>query len=177
MESAQKKDVPVVTVLDPKFKYEVAREPGGENIKYCFQCGTCTSGCKVAELDSKYNPRKIIRMVILGMRERVLSSDFIWLCATCYTCHERCPQDVRIPEVMNALKNIAVREGYIHPAFRAQAELIAGYGRLYEVDELANEKRTDWGLQEIPQGCPEVAEIFGMTGLADLLSGGAGGKS
>jgi heterodisulfide reductase subunit C len=60
MESAQKKDVPVVTILDPKFKYEVAREPGGENIKYCFQCGTCTSGCKVAELDSKYNPRKIL---------------------------------------------------------------------------------------------------------------------
>jgi len=56
MESVRRKDVPVVTVLDPKFKYEVAREPGGENIKYCFQCGTCTSGCKVAELDSKYNP-------------------------------------------------------------------------------------------------------------------------
>lgn len=177
MESVQSKDASVVTILDPKFKYEVAREPGGENIKDRFQCGTCTSGCKVAELDRKYNPRKIIRMVILGMRERVLASDFIWLCATCYTCHERCPQDVRIPEAMNALKNIAVREGYIHPAFRAQAELIAGNGRLYEVDELANERRTDWGLREIPQGSPEVAEIFGMTGLADLLSGGAGGTS
>lgn len=77
---------------------------------------------------------------------------------------------------MNALKNIAVREGYVHPAFRAQAELIAGYGRLYEVDELANEKRTDWGLEELPQRCPEVAEIYGITGLIDLLSGGAGGK-
>ena len=82
MESVQSKDASVVTILDPKFKYEVAREPGGENIKYCFQCGTCTSGCKVAELDRKYNPRKIIRMVILGMRERVLASDFIWSCAT-----------------------------------------------------------------------------------------------
>jgi len=34
----------------------------------------------------------------------------------------------------------------------------------------------DWGLTEIPQGCPEVAEIYGITGLHDLLSGGAGGK-
>ncbi|MEW6227444.1 MAG: 4Fe-4S dicluster domain-containing protein [Bacillota bacterium] len=160
-----------VTVLDPKFKYEIAKEPGGENIKYCFQCGTCTSGCPVAELDSKYNPRRIIRMAILGMRERVLSSDFIWLCSTCYTCYERCPQDVRITEVMNALKNMAVKAGYLHPAFRAQAELIAGHGRLYEVDELTNEKRGDLGLVTLPSSCPEVAEIYGITGLDGLLSG------
>ncbi len=165
------KDRVVVTVLDPKFKYEIAKEPGGENIKYCFQCGTCTSGCPVAELDSKYNPRRIIRMAILGMRERVLSGDFIWLCSTCYTCYERCPQDVRITEVMNALKNMAVRAGYIHPAFRAQAELIAGHGRLYEVDEFTNEKRAEVGLPALPSSAPEVAEIYGVTGLDSLLSG------
>ncbi|MEW6105663.1 MAG: 4Fe-4S dicluster domain-containing protein [Bacillota bacterium] len=165
------KDHVVVTVLDPKFKYEIASEPGGENIKYCFQCGTCTSGCPVSELDSKYNPRRIIRMAILGMRERVLASDFIWLCSTCYTCYERCPQDVRITEVMNALKNMAVKAGYIHPAFRAQAELIGGHGRLYEVDEFTNEKRAELGLPTLPGSSPEVAEIYGMTGLASLLSG------
>ncbi|MGE5593826.1 MAG: 4Fe-4S dicluster domain-containing protein [Betaproteobacteria bacterium] len=164
------KDRAVVTVLDVKFKYEIAREPGGENIKYCFQCGTCTSGCPVAELDGKYNPRRIIRMAILGMRERVLSSDFIWLCSTCYTCYERCPQDVRITEVMNALKNMAVKAGYIHPAFRAQAELIGGHGRLYEIDEFTNEKRAELGLPELPSDLAEAVEIFGMTGLADLLS-------
>ncbi|MEW5866565.1 MAG: 4Fe-4S dicluster domain-containing protein [Bacillota bacterium] len=169
--ATQAKERVNVTVLDPKFKYEIAKEPGGENIKYCFQCGTCTSGCPVAELDSKYNPRRIIRMAILGMRERVLSSDFIWLCSTCYTCYERCPQDVRITEVMNALKNMAVKAGYLHPAFRAQAELIAGHGRLYEVDELTNEKRSDLGLVTLPASCPEVAEIYGITGLDSLLSG------
>jgi len=164
------KDRAVVTVLDPEFKHEIAREPGGENIKYCFQCGTCTSGCPVAELDSRYNPRRIIRMAILGMRERVLSSDFIWLCSTCYTCYERCPQDVRITEVMNALKNMAVKAGYIHPAFRAQAELVGGHGRLYEIDEFTNEKRAELGLPALQSDLVEAVEIFGMTGLADLLS-------
>ncbi|NPV53177.1 MAG: 4Fe-4S dicluster domain-containing protein [Firmicutes bacterium] len=160
----------VITDLNPRFKHEVAKEEGGEHIKYCFQCGTCTSGCPVSEIDSKYNPRRIIRMVILGMREQVLRSDFIWLCSTCYTCYERCPQDVRITEVMNALKNMAVREGYIHPAFRAQAELIGSHGRLYEVDEFTEEKREELGLARLSGDIAEVAEIFKVTGLADLLS-------
>ena len=54
---------------DTKFKYDVAEEPGGENIKLCFACGLCTAGCPVADIDPEYNPRRIIRMVILGMRK------------------------------------------------------------------------------------------------------------
>ena len=86
-----------VADLDPNFKYEVAREPGGENIRYCFACGTCTASCPVRAVDEKYNPRKIIRMVLLGMKEEVLKSDFIWLCSTCYTCHERCTRTCGSP--------------------------------------------------------------------------------
>ena len=65
--------------LDPNFKYEVAAEIGGAHITRCFACGTCTAGCPVREIDEKYNPRKIIHMVLLGMRERVLKSDFIFI--------------------------------------------------------------------------------------------------
>ena len=107
----------VTSDLDPRFKYEVAEEPGGENIKVCFSCGVCTAGCPVSEIDPNYNPRRIIRMVLLGMREEVLSSDFIWLCTLCYTCYARCPQNVKFTDVMRAIRNIAVREGYVHPSF------------------------------------------------------------
>jgi len=106
------------------------------------------------------------------MRDRVLKSDFIWLCSTCYTCHERCPQDVRIPEVMTALKNMAVEAGYIHPGFRAQAEPIQENGRLYAVDEFENEKRAELGLVPLDAKIPEVAEIFKISGLASLLAAG-----
>jgi len=71
----------VLNELDRKFKYDVAEEPGGEHIKLCFACGLCTAGCPVSEVDSEYNPRMIIHMVILGMRKEVLSSGFIWLCS------------------------------------------------------------------------------------------------
>src|SRR4030042_2617929 len=99
--------------FDPNFKFLITSEPGGENIKKCFFCCTCAARCPVREVTERYNPRRIIRMALLGMKKEVLSSDFIWLCSSCYTCFERCPQDVKIPELMNAIKNIAVREGYI----------------------------------------------------------------
>jgi heterodisulfide reductase subunit C len=103
--------------LDTKFKYDVAREPGGENITLCFACGLCTASCPVSEIDPDYNPRKIIRMVLLGMRQRVLSSNFIWLCTQCYTCQAHCPQKVNFSDVMKALRYMAVREGYVNELF------------------------------------------------------------
>ena len=103
--------------LDTKFKYDVANEPGGENIKLCFACGLCTASCPVADIDQKFNPRRIIRMVLLGMRKEVLSSDTIWFCMQCYNCQGHCPQNVDFADIMKALRSIAVREGYVAPSF------------------------------------------------------------
>ena len=107
----------ILNELDTKFKYDVAAEPGGENIKLCFACGLCTASCPVADIDPDYNPRRIIRMVLLGMRKEVLSSSLPWLCSQCYTCQAHCPQNVDFADVMKALRNMAVREGYVHPSF------------------------------------------------------------
>jgi heterodisulfide reductase subunit C len=56
------------------------------------------------------NPKRIIHMAILGMKEEVLSSEFVWLCASCNMCYERCPQDIRFTEIIHAIRNIAIRE-------------------------------------------------------------------
>ncbi len=145
--------------LDPNFKYEVAAEPGGQHISRCFACGTCTAGCPVREIDDKYNPRKIIRMVLLGMRDKVLKSDFIWLCSTCYTCFDRCPQGVQLTAIMTALKNIAAREGYIHPSFKEQARLVGEFGRLYEIEDFDNKKREKLGLPPVKKTFDDVTKI------------------
>lgn len=149
--------------LDPNFKYEVAAEFGGTNITRCFACGTCTVGCPVREIDEKYNPRKIIRMVLLGMRERVLKSDFIWLCSTCYTCYDRCPQDVQLTNIMTALKNIAVREGYIHASFKEQARLVTTFGRLYEIEDFDNKKREKLGLPPMKKHYEDLTKLLKET--------------
>jgi len=85
-------------------------EAGGKKAHLCFQCGTCTAGCPtVYAMD--YTPRQIMRMVNLGMKEQVLKSGTIWLCASCFTCQTRCPRGVEITSVMGALKSIAIKEG------------------------------------------------------------------
>ena len=155
--------------LDPNFKYEVAKELGGENITKCFACGTCTAGCPVREIEEKYNPRKIMRMVILGMREEVLTSDFIWLCSTCYTCYDRCPQQVHLTSIMTALRNIAAREGHIHPAFREQARLIGTFGRLYEVEDFDNKKREKMCLPPVKKTFEDVKTLTKGTKVEEMV--------
>lgn len=119
----------VLNELDTKFKYDVAAEPGGENVKLCFACGLCTASCPVADIDPEYNPRRIIRMVLLGMRKEVLSSGFIWFYSQCYTCQAHCPQNVNFADVMKALRNMAVREGYIHPSFAKKIKEIDAFSQ------------------------------------------------
>jgi len=49
-------------------------------------------------------------MVALEQREALLESQDIWLCAGCYTCATRCPNDIDISAVMDALRQIALAE-------------------------------------------------------------------
>jgi len=98
--------------LDPKFKFDVAAYPGGENIKLCYACGTCTAVCPITSVNDEFNPRKIIRQVLLGMRREVLSSPQLWQCIQCYACYAKCPQNVKFRDVIKALRAMAVKEGY-----------------------------------------------------------------
>ena len=109
------------TKLDPRFKHRVASHPGGENINLCYACGTCTASCPVSNIDDEYSPRKIIRQVLLGMREDVLSSPVIWRCVLCYACYATCPQNVKFRDVMKALREIATAEGFARPTLTAEA--------------------------------------------------------
>lgn len=104
-----------ISKSDPKFKYDVANRPGAENLKKCFSCGTCTGGCPVFHVEVGYNPRKIIRMILLGLRKEVLSSKMIWLCARCYACTANCPQNVSFADIMTVLRDMAIEEGYASP--------------------------------------------------------------
>ncbi|MFC1883240.1 4Fe-4S dicluster domain-containing protein [Thermodesulfobacteriota bacterium] len=138
----------------------VAREPGGEGIRKCFSCGTCSAGCPIRRINSLYNPRKIIRMILLGMKNRVLESDFIWLCSSCYTCQERCPQDVKITDMMTAVRNLASKHGYLPSGIKMQADLIGSQGRLYPLDEFDDKKRKKAGLPSLPFTIDEVIKLL-----------------
>ena len=110
-----KSEKAVLNQLDLRFRDEIASHPGGENILRCFACGTCAAGCPVTDVDSEYNCRRIIRQILLGMREEVLSSPLIWLCLVCYRCYVRCPQQVNFTDIMRVLRYLAVKEKRVSP--------------------------------------------------------------
>lgn len=155
--------------LDPKFKFKVAEEPGGKNIKNCFACGTCTVICPVFSVNDKYNPRKIIRMILLGLKDEVLSSDFIWLCSGCYSCYELCPRDVKITRLMAAVRNLAVKEGYTPKSMKQIVELMEKHGRILEVSEFENMVRAKKGISELCFDIPEIKKILKKTGIRNLI--------
>ncbi len=141
--------------IDPKFKYELLKIHGGEKILKCFQCGTCTSDCPVARFSDSYRPRTLIHMAILGLKDRVLKSDTLWLCAACYTCTDHCPQDVEVANVIRVFRNLAVENGCMPQVFKDQIGAVLESGYAYKIPELRIKKRETLGLPPLPKGNPE----------------------
>ena len=102
---------------DPGFKDEIAKKIGLEEIKPCYSCASCTSVCPVREVIDDFDPRRIIHMIVLGMREEVLSSDLIWFCCLCNSCYFVCPQGIRFSRIARELRKMALAEGYVDEEF------------------------------------------------------------
>jgi heterodisulfide reductase subunit C len=94
---------------DPQWAQQVAERPGCEGLFSCLQCGTCSGTCPLA-IYMDFGPRRIISLVREGFREEALSSQTIWLCASCYSCAVHCPRQIHITDVMYSLKREAIQE-------------------------------------------------------------------
>jgi len=119
---------------DNNFKKIVAAQPGGEHVLDCFLCGTCTAGCPVSEIDEGFNPRKIMRQILHGNKDETLSGVEIWKCYQCHTCVAHCPQDVRFADIVRALREIAVSEGFYDKEF---------VNKITEIDVKARKQRLE----------------------------------
>jgi heterodisulfide reductase subunit C/coenzyme F420-reducing hydrogenase delta subunit len=108
--------------LDRRFSKEIMAEPGGEHLLTCWSCGTCAATCLVRRFEPAFNPRLILHRAGLGLREQVLASAEIWQCSACDACYPRCPQKIHISQVMQAIRNIAIHEGYEAPCPYAQVD-------------------------------------------------------
>jgi len=137
--------------LDPEFRNEIAEEEDAEKIYLCIHCTGCTAGCPVANLISSYNPRKLLRMAALGMKDELLHEESLWMCTTCYTCQERCPMGVKNVDTLLKIRNIAVKEGIMLPSHRKVSQLVFKFGHAVPINEANMEKRKKLGLKEIPE--------------------------
>ena len=117
------------------FIKEVMKMPGGEKILDCIQCGSCSGGCP-SMFAMDYSPMQIIKMINLGMKEKVLSSSTIWVCSLCYTCATRCPRNVDFPTLMMSLRNKAIQENLVKDRAKSNFhkyffEIVNKYGRMH----------------------------------------------
>jgi heterodisulfide reductase subunit C len=151
------------------FALVISERPGGETAKYCFQCGTCSSVCPVGYIDSDYNPKKIMKMVLLNMEEELVKSDFIWLCSACYSCSERCPQGVKIPYVINAVQRWASKKGYAHLNYKAGIDLLDGHGRLVEVNKFINKTREKLEMPTLDEDTKEIKVLLDKVGVKKTI--------
>ena len=133
---------------NPDFAKQIA-EAGGEEVKMCFQCGTCTAGCPSGRQTS-YRVRKLMRMAQLGLKDQIVNSEELWECSTCYTCVERCARQVPIVDIVIALRNIAVAEGHMYDNHKKTAQNLAKFGHTVPVQEKISELRKKIGLPEVP---------------------------
>ncbi len=146
--------------VDSRFKRDLSRLPEARHLMACYTCLTCASSCPVAQVESRFNPIRIIRMALLGLREDVLGSEELWLCTSCYTCQERCPNDVSITDFLTLLKNMAMKEGKAPTGIRAQEDLVRTQGRIYPLDDFDNKKRGKMDLPPLPTSCEVIRELF-----------------
>lgn len=89
---------------------KLVNEISGQNVLNCYQCGRCSAGCPLT-FAMKLLPSQVIRLVQLGLEDEALESNTSWVCASCLTCHARCPRGVDLAKVMEALRKIRLRPG------------------------------------------------------------------
>ncbi len=117
----------------------------GENVNLCYQCRKCSAGCPVSYA-MDHAPAQLIHAIRLGLDDMVFNSKTMWLCASCETCSTRCPQEVDIAKVMDAVKIIGLRKGK-KPAVprvamfdKVMVDHIKNFGRMFELGMIMNLK-------------------------------------
>ncbi len=92
------------------FAQDLMSDPGCEKLHQCIQCGTCSAYCPFSAF-MDFTPRRLIQLTRAGFKKEVLSSQTIWLCTACYGCTAECPKEIKITDIMYALKRRALAEG------------------------------------------------------------------
>jgi coenzyme F420-reducing hydrogenase delta subunit/heterodisulfide reductase subunit C len=101
---------------EQSFVDQIRAIPGGEHLEVCYSCGTCVSKCMIQQkVEPEYNPRRLLRLVMMDMREEAFQSPTTWLCSACDLCYPACPQQICISGVIDAIKQLAVEAGYESP--------------------------------------------------------------
>ena len=92
-----------------KNQAERIREISGTNPLKCMKCGKCSATCPAFnEMDIK--PHQFVSYVANENIEELVKSESLWKCLSCFACVERCPRDVKPGKIIDAARQLVVRE-------------------------------------------------------------------
>ena len=166
------------------------KERSGASPMRCYQCAKCSSGCPVAARGD-LKPHELVRLVQTDQRQAVLSSRFLWECTSCQTCATRCPQQVDIAGMIDALRGMSreaqmAASGTAVPVFNdIFLDSVRERGRIFELGLMLRFKLRTWRLFEDAGKAPmmlrkgklalSAPEVGGKEERAALFARAAGG--
>ncbi|MDN5293668.1 MAG: heterodisulfide reductase subunit [Eubacteriales bacterium] len=116
-------------------------------VRRCYECGACVSDCPVAEIKERFDPNRLIGMLLDGRVNELLNSKEIWYCVECHTCYEMCPQKFGMEKVFATLKHLAMERGLMPPSIKGGVDMFLRTGRLGAPDDRTRKKL---GLGQLP---------------------------
>lgn len=94
---------------DNKKQAEKIKEISGANPLKCMKCGKCSASCPAFdEMDIK--PHQFVSYVISENIDALVQSKSLWKCLSCFACVERCPRDVQPGRIIDAARQLVVRQ-------------------------------------------------------------------
>jgi heterodisulfide reductase subunit C len=129
------------------------------DIRHCFNCGTCIAGCPASEAEPPLLIRSLARMVLLGLEDDLLEEDTPWICITCSKCEEMCPMGVKPFELNLAIRRWQCRNDETRIPQSLPELFERGYSQPVEK---AGALRKSVGLEELPTlvRYPELLQKF-----------------
>ncbi len=128
-------------------------EAGGEALKKCYQCGTCTGTCPWTPI-THFNIRKLVRYGQLGLDG---IEEFMWGCSTCKFCVDRCPRGVELIDIVTAIRNVYSGGGMLPQSLRAFVGSMSARGNPWSGDQA---KRNDWAKDKYPLYASDKEYLF-----------------
>ena len=149
--------------IDFAFRRELAEKIEGDLASFCYQCGACVGDCPSTTYGSGFNPRVIMLKVLYGLGDELLTAESVlWQCTNCYTCHERCPQEVKPVEVIISLKNMLADRGIYPDSVTKVIQTFESTGRTVPLSQAVTRMRERFGLPPLsPVPMDELRPLLG----------------